>query len=431
MTNTNRQPRGSGAASMLRLRTVLESRLRHLAAVQRLKARLGRRRHEQRVSSFLRARDGRAGRLPLGVVYETTMRCNLRCDFCYVGELLNLEGQWRRELDLGALERAFPVSNGLEVSLTGGEVFARKDILDVLALFHRKGYHCGYLTTNGTLIDEGRAGVLARMAGTGFLRHVTVSIDGPRELHDRARGVQGTFDRAAAGLERLQRAARAAGSPLKVSINTTITGETLPALDRMVEVAEELGVDAIGVNHLMYATRDEVEKTARLACDGDISAVSTFVTSDAGIEPGVVSQKLEALERRCRERSMRFDVRPKVRPPVMNAYYTPGTPLGGRCIYPFLHARVGFSGKVFFCPFIRVEVGDLTESTLEEVWNAPRYVDLRRRLLERGLFPVCRRCCKVELSAEPLNIPAPAAPAGRIIPLAVQNGSSRPETRAR
>jgi hypothetical protein len=60
---------------------------------------------------------------------------------------------------------------------------------------------------------------------------------------------------------------------------------------------------------------------------------------------------------------------------------------------------VSFSGKVFFCPFIRVEVGDLTVSTLEQVWNSPRYVDMRKRLLDNQLFPVCRRCCKVELDA--------------------------------
>ena len=62
---------------------------------------------------------------------------------------------------------------------------------------------------------------------------------------------------------------------------------------------------------------------------------------------------------------------------------------------------MSFSGKVFFCPFIRVEVGDLTQSSLEEVWNGERYVDMRKRLLEHGIFPVCRRCCKVELSPVP------------------------------
>src|SRR5207244_10126090 len=89
-------------------------------------------------------------------------------------------------------------------------------------------------------------------------------------------------------------------------------------------------------------------------------------------------------------------------PAILNDYYTPGTRLDGRCLYPFLHARVSFSGKVYFCPFIRVEVGDLTSQSLEEVWTGDRYVALRKRLVDEGLFPVCRRCCKVELAGEPV-----------------------------
>ena len=48
---------------------------------------------------------------------------------------------------------------------------------------------------------------------------------------------------------------------------------------------------------------------------------------------------------------------------------------------------MSFSGKVYFCPFIRVEVGDLAESSLEEIWNGERYVEMRRRLVENGIFP--------------------------------------------
>jgi hypothetical protein len=51
-------------------------------------------------------------------------------------------------------------------------------------------------------------------------------------------------------------------------------------------------------------------------------------------------------------------MRPKVKPSIVHNYYTPGAPLEGRCLYPFLYARVSFSGKAYFCPFIRVEVGD-------------------------------------------------------------------------
>lgn len=345
--------------------------------------------------------DGRADRLPAGVVYESTMRCNLHCEFCYVGALLNVEGQWRQELPLEMLARAFPSKSGLQISLTGGEIFVRKDILEALELFRGKGYVCGYLTTNGTAITDERADALAQLAMKGFLKHISVSIDGPPEVHDLARGAKGTFERTAAGLKRLQDAARRTGAPLRVSVNTTVAGQSIEALDCMVDVAEGLGIDAIGVNHLMYSTPGEVDETLRVLGVADRSVIATYVTPDPGVTPDQVRTKVGALQRKCRERGIKFDVRPKVWPEIIDAYYTAGSPISGRCLYPFRHARVGFSGKAYFCPFIRVEVGDLTTDTLADVWNSERYVGLRRTLLEHGLFPVCRRCCKVEL-ARPL-----------------------------
>jgi MoaA/NifB/PqqE/SkfB family radical SAM enzyme len=268
-------------------------------------------------------------------------------------------------------------------------------------VFREKQYVCGYLTTNGTIITDERAEALAALASAGFLRHISVSIDGPGELHDRARGVRGTFERTAAGLRRLQQAAQRRGAPLRVSINTTVAHETLDALARMVDVADELGVDAIGLNHLMFSTPSEVDETIRLLGVGDAGSISTFVTDDPGLDPVRVGQQVDALATACRERGLRFDMRPKVRPAILASYYTPGSRLEGRCLYPFLYARVSFSGKAYFCPFIRIEVGDLTTQSLEEVWTGERYVELRRRLVEHGIFPVCRRCCKVELSATP------------------------------
>jgi MoaA/NifB/PqqE/SkfB family radical SAM enzyme len=361
-------------------------------------ARYRRREYEQRIAAFVDKKDGYAGPLPVGVVYEATMRCNLQCEFCYVGDLLNVEGEWRQELPLDVLQRAFPDQAGLQVSMTGGEIFMRKDILGVMDVFREKGYVCGFLTTNGTIINDERADALAELARQGFLRHISVSIDGPNELHDRARGVKGTFARTAAGLRRLQAAAKQKHAPLRVSINTTVAHETLDSLAEMVEVAEELGVDAIGLNHLMFSTPEEVAQTVQLTGASGPEAISTFVTADPGVEPARVRAKLQALVARCRERNIRFDMRPKVTSAVLDRYYTPGMPLAGRCLYPFLHARVSFSGKVYFCPFIRVEVGDLTTQSLGEVWTGEPYVALRKKLIDAGTFPVCRRCCKVELA---------------------------------
>ncbi len=404
-----------------KLRDRLATQARALPLARHAWARYRRHRYEGRIQRFLEERTGRADRLPFGAVYEATMRCNLHCEFCYVGDLLNLEGEWRQELPLDALASAFPAHDGFQISLTGGEIFMRKDIMSVLDLFRQKGYACGYLTTNGTIITEERADALAELAAKGFLKHISVSIDGPRELHDVARGLKGTFERTCAGLRRLQAAAKRKGAPLRVSINTTVAHESLEALDRMVDVAEELGVDAIGLNHLMFSTPDEVAETVRLVGAADASAIATFVTSDPGLDIAHVHEKVASLQRKCRERNVLFDFRPKVHAPLIPSYYTPGTPLEGRCLYPFLHARVSFSGKVYFCPFIRVEVGDLTKSSLEEIWNGERYVELRRRLLENGIFPVCRRCCKVELfpTQQAADAALEAAPRRRAIPLTV------------
>jgi Fe-coproporphyrin III synthase len=405
---------------LAKLRDSIATKARSVPLARHAWARYRRHRYEQRIQGFLRDKDGRADRLPIGAVYEATMRCNLHCEFCYVLDFLNIEGEWRQEMTLDALRRAFPDQSGFQVSLTGGEIFMRKDIMSVLDLFREKGYSCGYLTTNGTIINDERADALAKLAAAGFLKHISVSVDGPGELHDQARGVKGTFERTCAGLRRLQEAAKRHGAPLRVSINTTVAHESLDTLDRMVDVAEELGVDAIGLNHLMYSTPEEVAETVRLIGAEDASVIATFVTPDPGLDVAQVKVKVAALAEKCRQRNVLFDYRPKVHPPLMDNYYTPGAKLAGRCLYPFLHARVSFSGKVYFCPFIRVEVGDLSTSSLEEVWNGPKYVAMRRTLVEQGLFPVCRRCCKVELSPEPVAQPFGEGVAPRrAIPLTV------------
>jgi MoaA/NifB/PqqE/SkfB family radical SAM enzyme len=401
-----------------KFRDRLATHARSLPVARHAWARYRRRRYQGRIQRFLDEGTGRADRLPMGAVYEATMRCNLHCEFCYVGDLLNIEGEWRQELTIEALSKAFPAQKDFQISLTGGEIFMRKDIMSVLELFREKGYAAGYLTTNGTIITEERAEALAELASKGFLKHISVSVDGPKELHDLARGLKGTFERTTEGLKRLQAAARRRGAPLRVSINTTVAHETLDALDQMVDVAEQLGVDAIGLNHLMFSTPEEVAETVKIIGAPDASVIATFVTPDPGLDVAQVRAKVTALAEKCRQRNILFDFRPKVHTPLMDSYYTPGTKLDGRCLYPFLHARVSYSGKVYFCPFIRVEVGDLTQSSLEEVWNGEKYVEMRRKLLDHGIFPVCRRCCKVELSPEPAVATADL-PRRRAIPMTV------------
>lgn len=332
------------------------------------------------------------------MVYEPTLLCNLHCSFCYVADILN-PADWRsRELTLEEIDRIF-IKNGVKtVNVTGGEAFVRKNLLSIFELLRAKGMRCDYITTNGTMIDDEKARGLAQLAATGFLRHISVSLDGPREFHDKVRGLKGAFDKTTRNVERLRQAFGARGVPLKLHVNTTLTAGNLHLLPETIDAVAAIGVELIGINHLMFATHAEIEETLAILGETSPDVISTHVTDDPGIDPRVVPRLMEEAVAYGKSRGVTVSWRPAQSYAAMEQYYTPGQPLKGQCFYPFFGGRITYDGKVQFCPFIRVEMGDVRRESLEEIWNGPKFVDFRRKLLTHGIFPACRRCCKVELT---------------------------------
>ena len=152
--------------------------------------------------------------------------------------------------------------------------------------------------------------------------------------------MKGTFQRTSDGLRRLQAAAKKKGAPLRVSINTTVAEQSLDTLEQMVDVAEELGVDAIGLNHLMFATAAERDETLRIIGETDPKIISTYITEDPGVDPARVREQVGRLQQACARKGVLFDYRPKVHPPLIDPYYTPGHAARRPLPLP-VHARAG------------------------------------------------------------------------------------------
>ncbi len=335
---------------------------------------------------------------------STKRRCAAicTCEFCYVGDLLNIEGEWRQEMPLETLKRAFPDQDGLQVSLTGGEIFMRKDILE----------RDGGLPGEGLrlrLSDDERHDHQRRTRrrrwptwrSTGFLKHISVSIDGPgraarqgarREGHVRAhrRGpaesAGGRRRQACAAARQHQHDGRARNARCARPDGGRRAG-TRRRCDRP---------QSPDVQHARGSRRDgSADRRERAGRDLDVRHVG----------PGPRRRRAcrRQVERAGRQvprarHSLRHAAR-RCKPSIIDNYYTPGAPLDGRCLYPFLYARVSFSGKVYFCPFIRVEVGDLTTQSLEEVWTGERYVALRQEARRR------RNCSRCAAAAVRLSSP--------------------------
>ena len=169
-----------------------------------------------------RIRGARARRLPLNCLFEITPTCNLRCQFCYValdpykGPYLSTD-QIKTILD--TLERA----GVLWLTLTGGEIFSRRDFREIYLYARAKGFLVT-LFTNATMMNERLAELFAEHPP--FL--VEVSIYGPTaEIYERTTQIPGSFARFERGITMLQNC----GAPLVLKTPlSTITQDHLAEL---------------------------------------------------------------------------------------------------------------------------------------------------------------------------------------------------------
>lgn len=177
----------------------------------------------------------------LAAKIKLTWRCNLRCGVCGIwrkGAAGKGEGELPAALVRQTLE-ALRRQGLLKVHFSGGEVFLRGDIREVL--LHARGLGLQVnLTTNGTLLDKEAARFLVEERIHG----VTVSIDSADERqHDRMRGSKGVWRRSWEGIERLLDRRRRKGRGPTVAVNTVITARNLPGLGRLHGMLAERGVD--------------------------------------------------------------------------------------------------------------------------------------------------------------------------------------------
>jgi len=128
---------------------------------------------------------------PYKLSFAITYRCNLRCKMCFI---------WKKprqpELTTKEIESFFMRSNNFSwVGLTGGELFLREDLLDIvgIVLKYCKSLCLIHLATNGYLKDKITTQVQEMLKLRPRRLYVTISVDGPAPVHDNLRGVNGSF----------------------------------------------------------------------------------------------------------------------------------------------------------------------------------------------------------------------------------------------
>ena len=321
-------------------------------------------------SRHLREEDREALK-PVYAVWEITLACDLKCQHC------GSRAGRRRPQELSTEEcldivRQLARLGTREVTIIGGEAYLRRDWLEIIREIRAQGMDCT-LQTGGLHLTEKRI----HEAAEAGLQAVGVSIDGLAELHDRLRGVKGSFDAAFAALRLL----RSYG--ISTSVNTQITALVIPQLRELMECFIEAGAKDWQVQ-LTVAMGRAVDHPELLLQPYELLELMPLLAElyEEGLERGLLMQPgnnigyfgpYEALWRGAGDESIHWT--------SCNA--------GQNTI------GIEADGTIKGCPSLPTSTysgGNIRDLTLEDIWRDAPEISFTRTRTVNDLWGFCRDC---------------------------------------
>jgi len=283
--------------------------------------------------------------IPLDLSLELTWRCNFRCRHCYIPDFQAPEAVSTARL-LALLEELAEMGT-LFLTLTGGEALLRRDWHVVARRARRLGFQVTLLT-NGALVDERAAEILAELAAQV---HVSFHSADP-VVFDRVTGRPGTYSRVRRGVELLLEHNVAVELTVPVSRLNPDGATTVP------ELAAELGVEA------------RVFTTIAAAKDGGLGPLALRLPArEAALLTGGPPSGCEL--------------------PDEAAEHPPGD--GPLCAAGVRYANITAAGDVLACNILPGAAGNINDAPFREIWRHSER--LRRiRAIRRSDLPTCATC---------------------------------------
>ncbi len=153
-------------------------------------------------------------------VWEITLACCFSCKYCGSAAGHVRDNELTTEECLSVADQLAELGCR-RVSMIGGEVFMRRDWKQIVGRLTGHGIRVNIIT-NGFLFRE----ELVNDLKEANIESISVSIDGPRQVHDKYRQ-EGSFDRAMKAVETLLSAG------IAVSVISTLNSENVKHLEEM------------------------------------------------------------------------------------------------------------------------------------------------------------------------------------------------------
>lgn len=333
---------------------------------------------------------------PQSISFTLTNACNLRCRMC---------GQWseegyvrtdkeriRHELTLADWKRLvdeLAQHNSPGLLLRGGETFMFPGIIELINHIHGKGMFIS-IDTNGTMLKK----VAADIVRVGKI-HLTISMDGPEEMHDFIRGVQGTYHRISEGVAAIHAEEERQGQKISLSLNFTITGENYQYLSALPDVARSLGIGVVCMVPYYYFPQSvgrAYEKELKENLDCSAYSWVGFHHETSGVDFKVFQTQLQEFQANLGE-VYSYPYMPLSEEDYRLWFADATTPVWQeRCTNVDKLIDIQPDGSANFCvDFPDYSFGNVKTATMEQVWNSTEAERFRQYRHTKALG-VCLRC---------------------------------------
>jgi radical SAM protein with 4Fe4S-binding SPASM domain len=347
-----------------------------------------------------RNEDGRSSSLWL-LSLRVTHRCNHRCAICAQWgqsgynareDTPKVTGEVPIEIYKRVIDEVAPKK--VHVYITGGEPFLYESLVPLVNYIKQKGLTV-QLVTNGVGLLRNAETIIEN--GWDM---ICVSFDGPREIHDRCRGVKGALDTATKGILAIQELKKQKRKKKPgIFVVTTISKNNELVLTETVKEAERLSPDGITIYYSWFTREWIGQKHTKIA--SELLNITPFAWK--GYVRDTTDLNIDKIAEQVREiKSGKFATPilfvPDLKADEIRKYYTKPEDFFGykRCISPWYQLDVMPNGDTVTCrDFPDYVTGNIKETSVLEIYNSEKHRKFRRALrsCENGVFPICSRCC--------------------------------------
>lgn len=294
--------------------------------------------------------------------FELSSRCNERCIHCYIPNEKKNKGFDMPTEKVKSILDEFSAMGGIHVTLSGGEAFMHKDLIEIVQYCRKKDLKVTILSNLISLKDEQIP--LLKEANISLIQVSLYSMD--PEKHDFITTVKGSFEKSKAAIEKL------VAADIPVQISCPIMKANRIGYDKVLDYARSLKIKA-QTDYIMMARAD-------LNTDNLANRLSLEETEE--VIRNIIEHDFEY-------RACQTQIRPITDEIVFDKERFMKQPV---CGVGYDNCCITANGDVYPCAgWQNFVLGNVYKQTLQEIWEQSERVKELRKITEAS-FPKCIDC---------------------------------------